>query len=106
MEYSKSNNRKGLEITTGTNVCKVKNWSLGLDEFLQSPKDKESLLKLKESLRQRHEAKKELLQLGQSLLQKLQIQRLQSTEHGVYTGNNGYLYKIASKPKNKQLVLK
>lgn len=80
MEYSKSNNRKGLKITTGTNICKVNNYSFGLDEATYK------------SLK-RQEEKKRLLQQQKNLLQ--------ITKHAVNISNRGYSYIEASKPKSK-----
>lgn len=80
MEYSKSNNRKGLKITTGTNICKVDNYSFGLDEktskFLERQEEKRRLIRLQNNL-------------------------LQITKHAVNISNSGFSYIEASKPKSK-----
>lgn len=81
MGYSKSNsnNRKGLKLTTGTNICKVNNYSFGLDEAGYA-------------FMQRKQEERELLQLQKRLLQ--------TTKHAVNISLCGYAYAEA-KPKQK-----
>lgn len=64
MEYSKStsNNRKGLKLTTDTNVCKV---SWGFDEILVDDK----IERLNRIKKREQEKKKKLLILQKNLLE-------------------------------------
>jgi len=87
MDYSKStpNNLKGIKLAIDTDVCAVRNWSLG--EILVG--SDEELIKRKK----KEQEKKNLLQLQKSLLEQ--------TKHAMSLRNYGYSFVEAGKFKRK-----